>query len=128
MHLTSKWLSISMVPVLCMNSIFAQNITAPILQDTLKGSNTLQRSWWNVIYYNITIKPDYLSKTIVGKNSITYKVVKQNHSDSMQIDLQEPLNIDSVIFSQKHLIGFTELIQKEYPLEISDRCNTSTFF
>lgn len=31
--------------------------------DTLRGSITPQRIWWDVIKYDITIKPDYKNKT-----------------------------------------------------------------
>jgi aminopeptidase N len=74
--------------------------------DTLRGSITPERAWWNVLRYDITVKPDYNEKTIEGKNVITYSVVKDNAGNKMQIDLKEPLAIDS-IFSDKHNLSFT---------------------
>ncbi|MDP4261937.1 MAG: M1 family metallopeptidase [Bacteroidota bacterium] len=62
-------------------------------QDTLRGSITPERAWWDVLKYDIAVKPDYDSKTIKGQVSILFKVVKPGNV--MQIDLQAPLIIDS---------------------------------
>ncbi len=64
--------------------------------DTLRGSNTPQRAWWDVLRYDITVKPDYATKTIEGSVIIKYKSLKDGYY-KMQIDLQDPLIIDSVI-------------------------------
>jgi len=64
--------------------------------DTLRGSVTPERAWWDVLRYDITVKPDYATKTIEGNVNIAYKVIKEGHY-KMQLDLQEPLIIDSVI-------------------------------
>ncbi|RYY13191.1 MAG: M1 family peptidase, partial [Chitinophagaceae bacterium] len=64
--------------------------------DTLRGTVTAERAWWDVQRYDLTVKPDYDSKTIVGMNRITYKVVTQNNGTRFQIDLKAPLKIDSV--------------------------------
>ena len=62
-------------------------------QDTLRGSITPERAWWDLNYYHldISINPD--NKTIKGKNTIGYTVLKKH--DMIQIDLQEPLIITS---------------------------------
>jgi aminopeptidase N len=65
-------------------------------EDTLFGSNTAYRSWWDVTHYNISFKPDYNSKTISGYNIITYKTITDSLPFIMQIDLQDPLEVDSV--------------------------------
>ena len=67
--------------------------------DTLRGSITPERAWWDVQRYDITVKPDYNSKTISGENVIAYKVVKDSKGIPMQIDLQEPLLIDSIFLN-----------------------------
>src|SRR4051794_25063901 len=67
--------------------------------DTLRGSITPDRIWWDVLKYDITIKPDYENKTTVGKNIITYKVLSEKNAKIIQIDLQEPLQIDSILFN-----------------------------
>src|SRR5438309_3615539 len=65
--------------------------------DTLRGSITPERIWWDVLKYDITVKPDFTSKTTVGKNTITYKILSDAHPAVMQIDLQQPLQIDTVL-------------------------------
>ncbi|NCO62888.1 MAG: M1 family metallopeptidase [Flavobacteriales bacterium] len=64
-------------------------------QDTLRGSITPERSWWNLTYYHldIVVKPD--SKFISGSNTIEYKVIAEQKD--LQIDLQPPLKITKVI-------------------------------
>lgn len=76
--------------------------------DTLRGSITPERAWWDLIRYDITVKPDYDSKTISGSNTITYKVVSDNNKRMMQIDLQEPLVIDSILFNHSGRLHFTK--------------------
>src|SRR4051812_49690042 len=63
-------------------------------QDTLRGTITPERAWWNVLRYDIQVTPDYLAKTIQGKNRITIQVLKPE--SKLQLDLQEPLIIDSI--------------------------------
>jgi aminopeptidase N len=65
-------------------------------EDTLIGSNNAQRSWWDVTHYEITLKPDYNSKSIFGNTIITYKVISDSLPFVMQIDLQDPLQVDSI--------------------------------
>lgn len=62
-------------------------------QDTLMGSNGSGRSWWNVIKYDINIKVDIAAQTIKGFNDISYTVLK-NADHPMQIDLQQPMEIE----------------------------------
>lgn len=68
-------------------------------QDTLRGSITPEREWWDLTYYHldIEVKPD--DKFISGKNTIYYKVLTQNQI--MQIDLQEPMRITKVFQDNK---------------------------
>jgi len=63
-------------------------------QDTLRGTITPERAWWNVLHYAINVTPDYNKKTIEGKVAIRFKV--SGPAGKMQIDLQEPLQIDSI--------------------------------
>ncbi len=64
-------------------------------QDTLRGTITPERAWWDVTYYHLNIKVDPDKKYISGKNTVQYKVLKNN--SIMQIDLQPPLKITKVI-------------------------------
>lgn len=70
--------------------------------DTLLGSNHAFRSWWDVLHYDLTIKPDYKTKTISGKNIITYSVLSEKEPFVLQLDLQEPMQIDCLLVDNKH--------------------------
>ncbi len=63
--------------------------------DTLRGTNGRGREWWNVKYYNLVVSFDTVAQTISGENTISLAVTKKP-IDSMQIDLQSPMEIDSV--------------------------------
>ena len=64
-------------------------------QDTLRGSITPEREWWDLKYYhlNIDVNPD--KKFISGMNTIQYKVLQPN--SVMQIDLQAPLKLTKAV-------------------------------
>ena len=70
-------------------------------QDTLRGSITPERIWWDLLHYNLDFKVDPSSKSIEGSNLIRYKVLNQNQL--MQIDLQPPMEITAVIENNKNL-------------------------
>ncbi len=73
-------------------------------QDTLRGSISPERAWWDVLRYDIQVTPDYTTKAIQGRNQLTIRVLKP--ADKMQIDLQEPLIIDSIILGDKTKLSF----------------------
>ena len=75
-------------------------------QDTLRGSIGPERSWWDVLYYDISVTPDFDSKSIKGKTTIQYKVTADKHSDYMQIDLQQPLTVDTIFYNGKLYINY----------------------
>ncbi len=76
-------------------------------QDTLRGSIGPEREWWDVLHYDVHVTPDYNAKSITGKNIIQYKIVKDNkYSDYMQIDLQQPLKIDTIFYDGKLYINY----------------------
>ncbi len=63
-------------------------------QDTLRGSITNERIWWDLIHYDLDLKIDIPTKSIQGTNTITYRVLQENQL--MQIDLQPPMKITTV--------------------------------
>lgn len=75
-------------------------------QDTLRGSIGPERAWWDVLHYNVEVTPDYNTKSITGKTTIEYKVVADRKTDYMQIDLQQPLTIDSLYYNGKLYINY----------------------
>lgn len=60
-------------------------------QDSLRGSITKERAWWDLKYYHLDVKVDPTEKTITGSNTIRYTVVSEYNK--MQIDLQKPMQI-----------------------------------
>ena len=69
--------------------------------DTLRGSNGRGRSWWDVQKYSLEVSFDTATQMIRGANRIFASIISEP-IDSMQIDLQEPMVIDSATYS---LIG-----------------------
>lgn len=63
--------------------------------DTLRGSNTPERAWWDLKYYDLHVKVNPGDSTLSGYNGIVYKVLKP--ASLMQIDLMEPLEVDSMV-------------------------------
>ncbi len=70
-------------------------------QDTLRGAITPERVWWDLTYYHLDITVDPDNKYISGKNTIKYTVL--NVYQTMQIDLQTPLNMTKVMQDGKEL-------------------------
>ena len=80
------------------STIFSQNFTR---QDTLRGSITPQRAWWDLTYYHLDISVNPENQSIEGSNTINYRVLHPN--DEIQIDLQNPLKINKVVQDGKEL-------------------------
>ena len=89
--------------VLCSIGLTAQEKTFT-RQDTLRGSITPERAWWDLTYYHLDMKVNPKTQAINGKNTVQYKVLKS--SKTMQIDLQEPMNVSKVEQAGKSL-GFS---------------------
>ena len=70
-------------------------------QDTLRGSITPERVWWDLLHYSLDFKVSPSSKSIEGSNVIRYEVLSQNQL--MQIDLQPPMEITSVLENNTNL-------------------------
>ena len=70
-------------------------------QDTLRGSITPERIWWDLTYYHLKVQVDPEKRYISGENTIKYTVLSANQT--MQIDLQAPLNITKVAQDGKNL-------------------------
>lgn len=64
--------------------------------DSLRGTINENRVWWNVLYYNLKVDVNIANKNISGSNVITFEPLSEQKK--FQIDLQEPLQIDSVKF------------------------------
>ncbi len=78
----------------------------PTHADTLRGSLTPERVWWDVQRYDICVRPDFLQKSTIGFDLITYKVVGKIQP-GMQLDLQAPLRIDSIELDDRQPLPFS---------------------
>ncbi|WP_250434422.1 M1 family metallopeptidase [Hanstruepera flava] len=93
-------------------------------QDTLRGTITPEREWWDLTYYHLDISVNPDEKFISGKNTIKYKVLEPY--STIQIDLQEPLVITKATQNGKELsvkrdgnAHFISLIDKQIPNTIN---------
>lgn len=99
------------IPFICFtflicNGIKAQNLLKKLengfsRQDSLRGSITKERAWWDLKYYHLDIKINPLDSTITGSNTIRYQVLEEYNR--MQIDLQSPMEIHAVTQDGKAL-------------------------
>jgi aminopeptidase N len=70
-------------------------------QDTLRGTITPERAWWDVVHYNITVEPDFNTRTIKGNNIITCRATADGKT--MQLDMQQPMEITGLLCDQRQL-------------------------
>ena len=84
-------------------SALAQKFTRA---DTLIGSITPERAWWDVTHYDLKVTVNPSQKTIKGSNTISYKVLEPNNI--MQIDLQTPMKIDKILQDGKEITYTSE--------------------
>ena len=86
-------------------------------QDSVRGSITKERSWWDLKYYKLEVTVDPKTKSIHGKNTIHYKVLEANKK--LQIDLQPPMQLTKATQGGKSLKidhdGNAHYIQLEAP-------------
>ncbi len=63
-------------------------------EDSLRGSITPERAWWDIRFYDLAIKVSPKDSSISGQNTIYYTV--KNPSKILQIDLQSPMGISKI--------------------------------
>ncbi|NUO64368.1 MAG: M1 family metallopeptidase [Gemmatimonadaceae bacterium] len=63
--------------------------------DTLRGSNTPERAWWDAAFYDLHIAVSPRDSSIRGWNGITYTVL--GAAREMQIDLSQRMTVDSIV-------------------------------
>ncbi len=72
----------------------AQNFSK---QDTLKGSDTQFRNFWDVKKYEVSVEPDFEKKSVSGTNKITFEITKDVLNPIFQIDLQQPMKVEKLV-------------------------------
>jgi len=96
-HLFAALAMISAAP-LC---AAAQNTPRYDRADSLRGGNGPARAWWDAVFYDLHVRVNPADSSIQGWNGITYRVLQP--SREMQIDLQVPLVIDSIVQDRRRL-------------------------
>jgi aminopeptidase N len=89
---------IAILFVLMVSSLQAQQLFSQrkyTRQDTLRGTITKERAWWDLQKYELSVSVNPATKSIKGSNVVHYKVLEGG--TVMQIDLQSPMNIDKVM-------------------------------
>ena len=92
-----KILAVLSLSFLIYNLSFSQPFTRA---DTLRGSNGPGRAWWDATKYDLYVTFNIEDSSISGYNIISYKELNRDHTGYFQIDLQEPMIIDSVIVDE----------------------------
>ncbi len=87
--------------VLCLYSGVAAQKTKFTHADTLRGMLTPARSCYDVTYYHLDIRIDTTQRSVSGKNTIQFKVVKP--FVRMQVDLFANLKVDKIVYGGKEL-------------------------
>jgi aminopeptidase N len=87
--------------LLASHEISAQEKTRFSHADSVRGMNSPQRSWWDVSFYDLHVSVNPSDSTIRGYNGITYRVLRP--ATEMQIDLQTPMVVDSMVQDGKAL-------------------------
>ncbi len=73
--------------------------------DSLRGGYGPGRDWWDLTAYDLSVQFDPTNKVISGVNVMLFDVTKLNETGKheMQIDLQAPMVLDSVVALNKTL-------------------------
>ncbi len=79
----------------------AQDTARTPRADTLRGSNGPGRDWWDASFYDLRVRVFPADSSIRGANGITYRVLRP--AQEMQIDLQVPLEVDSIVQDRRRL-------------------------
>jgi aminopeptidase N len=116
MHMPKLLLSFSLFFILSV-SFSQQRFTRA---DSLRGSITPERVWWDLNYYHLDIEIFPESKSITGTNTVRYRVSSEHQV--MQIDLQYPMKITAATqdgqkleISKEGAAHFIHLVKKQIP-------------
>lgn len=77
---------------LCLSSgLHSQEENTFTRQDSLRGSITPERVWWDLNYYDLSVSVDPDQRFIEGTNTVHYTVLEPGQV--LQIDLQPPMQL-----------------------------------
>ncbi len=94
-------------------------------KDSLRGSITKERAWWDLLHYDLEVAVDIDHKSISGKNTIRYRVI--DSYKELHIDLQAPMKIKSIqqegeflIYRKEYSAYFVKLTKPQKPGSIHE--------
>ncbi len=90
-----------LVLAICFSFLVSNSQNKYMHEDSLKGKVSKEREWWNVLHYDLWVTFNPKDSTIIGYNVISYQILSSYNK--MQLDLMEPLVIDSIIQENKKL-------------------------
>jgi aminopeptidase N len=73
----------------------------PTRTEILRGSNGPYRANNDLLYYHLDIRVDPAAKTIAGKNTIRFKMLKDG--TRIQLDLTDALQVDKILLGKEEL-------------------------
>ena len=92
-------------------------------QDSLRGSITKERAWWDLRHYELEVDVDPKRKYLEGTNTIRYEVLEPGRV--LQLDLREPMKLESIEqnghqldFKKEGNAYFVQLPQEQSPGEV----------
>ena len=91
----SQIIRFTVILMLLPAALIAQQQRTFTRQDTLRGSITPEREWWDLVHYNLDIVVNPDKQTIEGTNTMLYRVLEPG--TVMQIDLQEPMVLGKAV-------------------------------
>ncbi|MFN3589870.1 MAG: M1 family metallopeptidase [Spirosomataceae bacterium] len=86
--------------------------------DSLRGSITPERAWWDLTYYELRLQVQPENKFFKGSTTVHYQVLTENQR--MQIDLQPPLYVTKVVEQGKE-ISFTKDGANAYIIQLEKK-------
>jgi aminopeptidase N len=63
--------------------------------DSVRGADNPNRSWWDAAFYDLHVRVNPADSSFAGWNTIGYRALRPGRT--MQLDLQAPLVLDSVV-------------------------------
>jgi len=72
-----------------------RDAAVPTHADSVRGADNPNRSWWDVTFYDLHVRVNPADSSFAGWNRISYRAVRPGQT--MQLDLQAPLELDSVV-------------------------------
>ena len=121
---------LSLLSLIAPAGLTAQDATHFTRADTLRGSIGPARAWWDVTFYDLHVSVSPSDSSIRGHNGITYRVLSP--AREMQIDLQPPLVVDSVVQEARRLAyrrdGNAYFVTLTAPQRTGDRKTVTVYY